>query len=338
LNASTWANVLFSLVVLAPVAGLLFATVVAADRSEPWITAGCITTATGAIVLLIAGQHPDVGRMQPDELALAATAATALLALKLPPVRGPVVAGVVTLAAVYAGMRIPKEVNGTAVAVAIVFVAAAASVTGAWVAPRLAALVVPAAALLGLRAAPRIEASSAGRWLALALAVGAVVLACGARSVGCAALMPWVFVAALAPVAGSATAARALAAGAILALLFGDRRATLAVAPGVAVLVYALADADGRWRVAFAVLLLATAAGLARDAPAPPTPLLRHPVDGAALLLMAWLVVRPESWTWLHIDGLGAYTDGVTLAAATSLVVLLLGTLRTPLAGRFHAR
>ena len=56
--------------------------------------AGCIASAAGAVVLLITGQHPDVGRMQPDELALAASAATALLAMKLPrTVRGPVVAG-----------------------------------------------------------------------------------------------------------------------------------------------------------------------------------------------------------------------------------------------------
>ena len=74
--------------------------------------AGCIASAAGAVVLLITGQHPDVGRMQPDELALAASAATALLAMKLPrTVRGPVVAGGVTFAAVFAGMRIPKEMG-----------------------------------------------------------------------------------------------------------------------------------------------------------------------------------------------------------------------------------
>jgi hypothetical protein len=100
MTSSAWADALLVAVVLAPLAALVLAVAASAPNDDQrWTTGGCAIAAAGSVVLLVAGQHPHVSRLAPDDLALAASAATALLALAVSgSARTPVVAAVVTVA------------------------------------------------------------------------------------------------------------------------------------------------------------------------------------------------------------------------------------------------
>jgi hypothetical protein len=117
--------------------------------------------------------------------------------------------------------------------------------------------------------------------------------------------------------------------------MFGARVASVATLPGVAALAYALADGDGKARAVIAAFLFVAVYGIAREEW---DELDVRPVDAVVIALIAWLVLRPGSWTWLDTPDLGAYTDGATLAAATGLIAGVLSTLRWPPAGRSHAQ
>jgi hypothetical protein len=338
MSSSAWADVLFVVVLLAPIAGLVFAFVVAATGNVArWTIVGCAVSVLGAVVLLIAGQHPDIGRLAPDDLALAAAAGTALLAMRSRSSR-PFQGVLVTAGSIFAAAGIPETVHGDRVAFALVALSAAVAVAGAWPWPRReASLVVPAALVLGLRAAPRLDGTASGRVLAVGLAVVAAGLAIGLASRWQAALVPWALVAALGPVAAIAPASRALAAGAVLVLMLDQQLAALALLPGATAVAYALADGHGWARAALALMLLTTAAGVARGSEQRLV-VDRRPAEVIATCLGVWLVVRPDSWGWLHLGDLTSYTEGATFALATGLIVTLFGTLGRPPVGRSHAR
>ncbi|MEY2434685.1 MAG: hypothetical protein QOC92_4410 [Acidimicrobiaceae bacterium] len=366
---------------LAPLASVILAFAVAAPNDDQrWTTGGCALATAGSLVLLIAGQHPQVARLAPDDLALAAASATALLALSVRgSVRGPTVAAAVTVAmcgltagspgrpstvgpllgvaaavilvamardadrllialvgtgvvVAAAGLRAGGRGGVTAVVVGVALVATVAAL----VSRRSLVVVIPAALVLGIRLGPALAGTSTGRWLAVALAVGgaalvlvpAVVRGFASPAYG-AVLVPWTLVAAVGPVAGTTTGTRPLAAGAVVALALGGTLSLLAAVPGSAVLTYALADAHGWPRATLSLLLGATLFGLALRRPRADGGAARlRVVDGAALALGVWFVVRPTSWAWTRLGDLRAYSDGTVLALASALIagVLFTGT------------
>jgi hypothetical protein len=237
--------------------------------------------------------------------------------------------GVVVAAA---GLRAGGRGGVTAVVVGVALVATVAAL----VSRRSLVVVIPAALVLGIRLGPALAGTSTGRWLAVALAVGgaalvlvpAVVRGFASPAYG-AVLVPWTLVAAVGPVAGTTTGTRPLAAGAVVALALGGTLSLLAAVPGSAVLTYALADAHGWPRAALSVLLGATLFGLVLDRPRADGGAARvRVVDGVALALGVWFVVRPTSWAWTRLGDLRAYSDGTVLALASALIagVLFTGT------------
>jgi hypothetical protein len=137
----------------------------------------------------------------------------------------------------------------------------------------------------------------------------------------CAALVPWTLAAAVGPLAGTPVAARALAAGTVIALILGGPLALLAATPGVAVLAYAIADGHGWPRPALGLLVVATAFGLTARQVRATTAVGLRAVDALVLAAGAWFVLRPSSWTWTRVDALRAYSDGTALAGAVALIV-----------------
>ena len=369
--STTWAEVVLVVSVLAPAAAVALAVGLALpDHQRRIPVAGCALTVSGAGLLLVTGQHPNVARLAPDDLALAAIVGVALLAISRrtddhtplvavmvtvaslgvsagapaqPSTVGPLlaIAGVIVLLAVSRGVRvlgvaavaacsvvaaIGVQHGGTGGATAVVLsmcvLAVAASV------PRRAiAVLVPVALVLALRVAPTIASQSSARVTAVVLGVVAVVAAAASATgerwslpARCAALAPWALIAAIAPVPGTAGAARALAAAAVLALLLGGPLASLVALPGAAVLVYAVADGDGWVRIVLAALVALTLAGLLRPDVSPTGRRLR-PIDAVGGALGLWLVVRPSAWTWVHISDVSSYEEGTAVAVAVGLVV-----------------
>lgn len=380
MTSSTWADVLLVAVVLAPLATAVLGFAGAAPNVDArWTTGGCVIAAAGAIVLLVAGQHPHVSRLAPDDLALAAAAASAVLALGgRSAVRTPLIATIVTCVicgivsgapgdpstvgpvlglaagvALVAFLRDAGRPTIGALSIGVVVIAAGARAGGnggsvavivgaalagiaSSVSPRRAATVLlPIALLLGLRVGPTLAGTSTARWLAVVLGVAgaglallpAVVPAC-ARSARCAALVPWTLAAAIGPLAGTPVAARALAAGTVIALVLGGPLALLAAAPGAAVFVYAVADGNGWARPVIALLLAATVLGLTSGQAQETTPARLRIVDALALALGVWFVVLPESWGWTRVEALRAYSDGTALAGAVASIVAVLVAIR----------
>ena len=132
--------------------------------------------------------------------------------------------------------------------------------------------------------------------------------------------MPWTLAAAIGPLAGTPVAARALAAGTVIALALGGPLALLAVVPGTAVLVYTVADGNGWLRPVLGVLVVATLLGLTSGQPGATITARLRVVDALVLAAGAWFVVRPSSWAWTRVEGLRAYGDGTVLAAAMALI------------------
>ena len=377
MTSSAWADALLVAVLLAPLAAVVLAVAAAVPNDDQrWTTGGCAIAAAGSVVLLVAGQHPHVSRLAPDDLALAAAAATALLALGVSAsARTPVVAAVVTVATCGIASGAPGQpstvgpVLGIAAAVALltltrdsgrlttaavsigvvvvaagvragghggaaaVIIGAALVATASSLSPRRTATVLmPLALLLGLHVGPALAGTSTARWLAGVLGIAgaglALVSAIAPRfapGVG-AALVPWTLAAAIGPLAGLPVAARALAAGTVIALALGGPLALLAAAPGAAMLVYAIADGHGWTQPMLAVLLVATLVGLTSGQAGPATARLRV-VDTVVLAAGAWFVLRPTSWAWARVAGLRAYSDGTVLAAAVTLIAGVLLTI-----------
>jgi hypothetical protein len=143
-----------------------------------------------------------------------------------------------------------------------------------------------------------------------------------------AALVPWTLAATVGPLAGMPMAARALAAGTVLALALGGPLALLAAAPGAAMLATALADGDGWSRPVLALLAVVTVIGLTTSSTGTGVPRARA-VDAVAAMAATWFVLRPTAWTWARVEGLQAYSDGTVLAAASALIVgVVLGITR----------
>ena len=380
-TSTGWAEAVLIVTVLAPMAAVALAVGIAVPGDHHrWTTAGCAVSATGAFVLLAAGQRPEVARLAPDDLALVATLAVALLALAAGTSRAPELAAATTVAicGVTAGAPGRPSIVGPVLAVAAVVVLlafardaeplAVATIAAATVAvaagvhaggrggaavallgvavtavvaglvPRRAiAIVVPVALSVGLRIAPTVASTGTARWVAVVAGAAAIVpLAAMALAprwravVLAAALGPWAVVAAVEPVHGTAGAARILAAAAVLALLLGGPLALVAAVPGAAVFASALADGRGWPRPVLAVLAALTFAGVLRGPVAGVRARLRI-VDGVALALAAWLVVRPTAWTWAHAPVAGAYNEGTVVALASgSIAAVVLSALGAP--------
>jgi hypothetical protein len=106
----------------------------------------------------------------------------------------------------------------------------------------------------------------------------------------------------------------------VLALALGGVLSLLAAVPGSAVLVYALADGHGWPRTALSAIAGAALLGVMLQRPRVQGAARLRIVDGAALALGAWFVVRPTSWAWTRIGELRAYSDGTSLAMASALI------------------
>ena len=197
---------------------------------------------------------------------------------------------------------------------------------------------VPLVLVLGLHVGPSLSGTSTARWLAVGLAgagaalalLPAVVPRCASPAVGTA-LVPWSLAAAVGPFAGTLGAARALAAGAVLAVALGGVLALLAALPGAAAALYAVADGNGWLRLVLGVFAIATLIGLI-DVQTDARPARVRTVDAALLVTGAWLLVRPTSWGWLRTSGLRSYSDGTALALAVALIA---GVLFAIAGGRF---
>lgn len=371
MSSSVWANALLVIVLLAPLVAVAVAGVAAVSQGDRrWTTIGCAIAAAGSTVLLVSGQHPHVSRLAPDDLALAAMVAIALLALSLrSESRVPVLAAAVTVAscAVAAGAPGQPSTAGPVIGIAAVtallaltdgggrpttaamgggvvvlaagvhtgghggeaavLVGAALVALAASVVPRRAhVVVVPLVLVLGLHVGPTLAGTSTARWVAVGLAGAAAALAvlpavvprCAAPAIG-AVLVPWTLASAAGPFAGTPSAARALAAGTVLALALGGALALLAAVPGAVMLVDAIADGTGWVRVALAVFAIATLIG-ATGVQADARTVRVRAIDAVLLGSGVWLLVRPSSWTWARTEGLRAYSDGAALALAAALI------------------
>lgn len=378
MTSSAWADALLVAVVLAPLASVVLAVAVAAPNDDHrWTTVGCAIAAGGCVVLLVAGQHPHVARLAPNDLALAAAAATALLAIGVPTsARTAIVAAAVTVATcgitagspgqpstvgpvlgiaatvvlitltrdsarlTIAAMSVGAVVIGAGVrtgghggAISVVVGGVLVATTGSLSARRAPTVVVPLALLITLHVGPQLSGTSGARTLAVVLGLCGAGLAllpsivprCASPAL-CAPLVPWIAAAAVGPISGTPSAARALAAGAVIVLALGGPLAVLATVPGVALLAYAIVDGHGWPRIVLAVLLAVTAVGLTNARAATGSVRLR-PVDGAMTAAGIWFVVRPTSWTWTRVSGLSAYSDGTALAAAAALIAGVLLTI-----------
>jgi hypothetical protein len=365
MNSNAWAEVVLVASVLAPLVTLVPAFTLPADP-ERFGRAGCMLAAAGWGVLLIGGQHPEVGRFAPDELAMAAaigvslfgaraigasavpvTVVTAALAIGHPgdpstvaPLLGialvavlvavagrthPVTTAAVALAVVVGavGVNLENTAGPALVVVSSAAVAVAASVTLR--SPLV--VVVPAALVEAIRVGPRLADTTTSRWLAVGLAVLALLVLAGPAVNWrvppfpiAAALVPWALIAAVGPFADAIEAARPLAAGAVLALLLGGPLALVATLPGTVLLADSVAGGSGATRLALGALAFAAIAlacftqPAEQDSPTEPVP-----VDAVALALVVWLVVRPTAWTWLQVSGLRSYMQGVALGTAAAL-------------------
>lgn len=386
MTSSAWADALLIAVLLAPLVTVVLALAVAVPNVDPrWTTGGCVIAAAGAAVLLVAGQHPQVSRLAPDDLALAGAIASAGLALSVrsslrtpvvatmvtvvicglaagspgdPSIVGPVLAlsaGVALLAltrdgrrptlaalgagavAIAAGARAGGDGGAVAVVAGVALVGTVASLSTR----RAATVLVPVALVLGLRVGPALAGTSAARPLAVALGLAGAGLAllpfvapgCGRWARG-SALVPWTLAAAVGPLAGTPVAARALAAGVVIVLVLGGPLAVLSALPGAALLVYAVADGNGWPRPVLGLLFAVTVLGLTYGHEDPAAFARVRVVDALALATGVWLVVLPETWGWMRVEGLRTYTDGTALATAVAVAA---ATLYTITGGRLAA-
>jgi|GEM_PF-5457138 len=186
----------------------------------------------------------------------------------------------------------------------------------------------PAVLVELLRIGHGLEGTTSARVVAVVLA-GAVALAASPPLVArrlpavppVVLVLPWVAIAAVGPWPGTAAAAPALGAGAVLALALGGPVALAALLPGAVVLVDAMAGAHGGARAVLAALAMLTVFAACRPrAPASMARSVVEPLDAVSGALAVWLVLRPTSWAWLHLPAARSYTEGVAIMAAVALV------------------
>ena len=124
MTVNSWADVVIVVTVLAPLAAVVLAVAVALPGDEQrWTTIGCAAAAAGAFALLVGAEPAHIARLAPDDLALAAAGATALLALGLrSQSHAPVVGAAVTisLCGVAAGAPDRPSTVGPVLAIAAV--------------------------------------------------------------------------------------------------------------------------------------------------------------------------------------------------------------------------
>jgi hypothetical protein len=288
---------------------------VRASARAPTVAAA-VTVVTCGIASGSPGHPSTVGPV------LAIAAAIVLLTLTHGPGRITIAALSTGAVVVAAGVRTGGHGGAAAVIIGVALVGIAASISTR----RAINLLTPLALLLGLHVAPALTDTAQARWLAVALGVAGAGLALlraiaprGAAPALCAALVPWTLAAAVGPLSGTGVAARALAAGTVIALALGGPLALLAATPGGALLAYAIADGQGWPRPVLAVLVLATVFGLTQGHAGVTAARLRV-VDVIAIAGGAWFVLRPTSWTWTRVAGLRAYSDGAALAVASALI------------------
>lgn len=225
---------------------------------------------------------------------------------------------------------------GHTVPVVLALAGAALLVLAAALGPRRAwSLAIPAL-VVALPAAGDLPSGAAA--LAGALAVTAGFAAAHRPTLALAALAV-----AAAPLAAVAPVAPLLAAAAVLALAFEHPAAAALGLPGAAVLA-ALVVPSGRSGSAVVVAAAATATALAladRAAaalrPAPPAggpashalapaplPAWRPGPDAAPVVVLgAWLLFAPGTWTWTGVGGTGPYDRGAAVAVASGSLALL---------------
>lgn len=191
-----------------------------------------------------------------------------------------------------------------------------------------AAVLVPAGAFLGIQAAPLVHRTDGLPWLAILLGVAAAAASLAARfgrpllDRPSAALTLLALAVVVAPGATRGPALL-LAAGGTLAACLGMPAAAALGVPGGVALAIALAARGGVTAfmvgVLAGVVAVALAAAVLRAAPR-----LRPAVWTApALVLGAWLLVAPGSWTWVGPVNLRAYDAGAARALAGAVLCLL---------------
>jgi hypothetical protein len=287
-----------------------------------------VTVAACGIASGAPGQPSTVGPV------LGIAAAVALLTLTRD-------AGRLTTAAMSIGVVVAAtgvRAGGHGGAAAVIIGAVLVAVASSWSARRAVTVLTPLTLVLGLHVGPALAGTATARWLAVMLGIAgaglALVPAIAPRRAPalCVALVPWTLAATIGPLAGTPPAARALAAGTVIALALGGPLALLAAAPGAAMFAYAVADGRGWPRPVLAALVAATLLGLVTGQTVRATARLRV-VDTVVLAAGGWFVLRPTSWTWTRVEGLSAYSEGTALAAAVALIAgVLLAITGTPLA------
>src|SRR5688500_10093306 len=84
MKSDAWAETLMVIAIVAPLAAIVVTRAVARRDDERWFAVGAAVGAAAWMLLLLAGEHPIVGRLAIDDLGLAAGAGTCLLACGLP--------------------------------------------------------------------------------------------------------------------------------------------------------------------------------------------------------------------------------------------------------------
>ena len=134
---------------------------------------------------------------------------------------------------------------------------------------------------------------------------------------------------ALAAAAGPSShlpAAAVLGAGSVVASLLATPAAIVAALPGAVAYAAALADTAGADAAVIGALMLLAAASLAADARVAPRRRRRPAPPAAAaigLLFGTWLVLAPDTWTWVGDAALEPYQEGASAAAAAAVIVLV---------------
>jgi hypothetical protein len=311
---------------------------------------GALAAGAAWVAVLAAGAAPEVGRLSPDPLAVAAACGAALLAAGLASDEGgivatasPVVASVVAL--VVGVVAEPSDLGrGQAVSLVAVGAAAALVVADLRGTGRLALVLLPAALLAGLRGAGEL----ADPPTVLAPVLAAVALASGVhrqdRTVLFLHTRPLppaavVAVGSLAVAAAPVEQARAggvllAAAAVVVAAVPANPWAIAAAAPGAALAAAGLADVpvpDGPNPLiqALLALLLAGAAAVAVEgalrAPRAPRAVPALDARAAVAVVAVWLVVLPSSWGWAlpgH-DVAEAWTSAARVALVAAAATVL---------------
>ena len=311
--STTWAEVVLVVSVLAPVAAVLAAVGLALpdpERRAP--IAGCAAAAIGASVLLVAGQHPSVARLAPDDLALAAIVGIALLAISRPTdERTPLVAVMVTIASagVSAGMPTRPSTIGPLLAIAGVLVAVT-------LLREVHVLGVGVAALVSVVAAVGVHNGGHGGALVVVLCVAVLTVLASVPRRAVTLLVPTALVLGLRVAPGLAGQSSA--------------RLTAVILGAIAVVATVASVTDARWTLPARCAALAPWALVAAIAPIPGTPGASRALAAAAVVALllggplATLVALPGAAVLVYAIADG---DGWVRAVLAALIALTLAGL-----------